>query len=130
MVTGVRGTCGWVTVVDPYTTQIPLLEGELTITSIDPQTGEERAVELMGGQSATIVFEGVGHGFDPSLIGNSITIQELIDQGLISEEDIIHTSTGLTVEGLQEENVPGFVAVEVAKDPELQKKSRRPRICM
>lgn len=114
--------------VAPYTTRISLLEGELTIVSIDPLTGQERSVILVGGQTTTMVFHGVGEGIDPSLVGEHVSIQELIDSGMIRDEHIILTDTGLTVEALQEEDIPGFVAVEVAKDPALQKKLRRPRI--
>lgn len=122
MVTGVRGTCGWVEISDRNTTRISLLEGTLTVTSPDPVTGENRTITIQGGQTLTIVYEGDGHGFDPSLIGDNITIQDLIDQGIINENNIILTGTGLTVEILQEDRVPGFVAVEVAKDKALQKK--------
>ncbi|MBQ2697278.1 MAG: MucBP domain-containing protein, partial [Clostridia bacterium] len=122
MVTGVRGTCGWITVVDRHTTRISLLEGDLSITGADPRTGENRTVDLSGGQTATLHFSGVGEGFDPSLIGGSVSLQELIDSGLIKAEDIILTGNGLTVEELQQEEIPGFVAAQVAEDPALQQK--------
>ncbi|MBQ3077393.1 MAG: MucBP domain-containing protein, partial [Clostridia bacterium] len=63
-----------------------------------------------------------GEGFDPSLIGGSVSLQELIDSGLIKAEDIILTGNGLTVEELQQEEIPGFVAAQVAEDPALQQK--------
>lgn len=140
MVTGVRGTCGWVGVVDRYTTQVSLLEGELTITSTDPLTGNTRSVTIVGGQTATVVHHGEGKDFESeitvggvtvstgtgtsSLIGDNEqeTIENLIGAGIIQEEHIIEAlkAPGLTVETLQEERVPGFVATEVAKDPVLQ----------
>ena len=120
MVTGIRGTAGWVAVIDRYTTQISLLEGMLTIVSTDPVTGGQRTVTIEGGQVATVVF----HGMDPNaaVLPENATIEELIESGVIKDEHIILTGTGLTVEELQEEDVPGFVAIEVANDPELQKK--------
>ena len=56
MVTGVRGTCGWVEVIDRFTTRISLLEGMLIITSTDPLTGTQRTTTIVGGQTATIVM--------------------------------------------------------------------------
>ena len=120
MVTGVRGTSGWMEYVDRHTTRISLLEGSLSIISIDPQTNTQRTVSLTGGQTATIVFQGMDNPLEG--LPENATIQDLIESGIIQDEHIILTGAGLTVEALQEEDVPGFVAVEVAKDPELQKK--------
>jgi len=141
MVTGIRGTCGWVSVIDRYTTRISLLEGQLAITSIDPLTGLTRTTVIAGGQTATIVFRGMGSDVTiggetggstagSGTVGGSTTggipenqiIQDLIEVGTIRDEHIILTGTGLTVESLQEEDVPGFVAVEVEKDPALQER--------
>ena len=122
MVTGVRGTSGWITVVDRFTTQISLLEGTLTITSTDPLTGLQRTITIVGGQTATIVYHGKDKNYESEIIIEDETIRDLIEDGIIHNEHIILTETGLTVESLQEEDVPGFVAVEVKKDKELQKK--------
>jgi len=122
MVTGVRGTCGWVEVIDRFTTRISLLEGMLIITSTDPLTGTQRTTTIVGGQTATIVYHGEDQDYESEIIIEDETIQDLIDEDVIHDEHIILTGTGLTVENLQEEDVPGFVAVEVEKDKDLQKR--------
>ena len=122
MVTGVRGTCGWVETVDRHTTRISLLEGKLTVTSTDPLTQTQRTTTIVGGQTATIVYHGPEQGSASETPIEDETIQDLIEDGVIKEEHIIVSETGLTVETLQEEDVPGAVAVEVKKDPALQEK--------
>ena len=121
MVTGVRGTSGWVKVIDRNTTRISLLEGKLTITSVDPLTGKQRVTVLVAGQTATIVYQGAAKKADGTLAEND-TIRDLIEDDVIHDEHIILNGNGLTVENLQEEDVPGFVAKEVKDDKELQKK--------
>ena len=122
MVTGVRGTAGWVEIIDAYTTRITLLEGKLEVTTTDPVTGDQRTTVLEGGQTLTAVYEGEGQGLSPDLIGDHETIQDLVEEDVIHEEQIIYTDTGLTVEELQEDDVPGFAAEEVAKSPDLQER--------
>ena len=95
MVTGVRGTSGWVVVIDRFTSRVHLLEGTLTVTSSEPATGQMRQATITGGQTATAALN------KPSQAGSQMS---------------------LTVTNLQEKQVPGFVAVEVEKDPALQQK--------
>ena len=95
MVTGVRGTAGWVEVVDRSASRIHLLEGTLTVTAAEPSTGELRRTVITGGQTATAAVNGASRPGQ---------------------------QTSLTVEELREEDVPAFVAVELAKDPALQDK--------
>ena len=95
MVTGVRGTSGWVVVIDRFTSRVHLLEGTLTVTSSEPATGQMRQATITGGQTATAALN------KPSQAGRQMS---------------------LTVTNLQEKQVPGFVAVEVEKDPALQQK--------
>lgn len=121
MVTGVRGTSGWVKVIDRNTTRISLLEGKLTITSVDPVTGKQRVTTIVAGQTATIVYHGQDKKPDGTVVENE-TIRDLIEDDVIHDEHIILNGNGLTVENLQEEDVPGFVAKEVKDDKELQKK--------
>ncbi len=54
MVTGIRGTCAIVRVVDDFTTELILLEGKLSVTAVDPITGIEREYELTAPVKATI----------------------------------------------------------------------------
>ncbi len=102
MVTGVRGTSGWISVVDRFTTQISLLEGELTITSTDPQTGLSRSITIVGGQTATIVYHGKDQNHQSEASTEDEAIRTLIEDGTIRDEHIVLTGTGLTVENLQE----------------------------
>ena len=48
MVTGVRGTAGWIEMIDGDTCRIALLEGEVIIHSIHPETGEKRQQKIVG----------------------------------------------------------------------------------
>lgn len=114
MVTGIRGTAGWVDAMNRYTTRIGVLEGAVTVQSVDPDTGVGRSVTITGGQIATIIHHERA---------NDIA-QQLIDDGVIVEENIIAelTKTGQIVEGIQESDVPGFVAGEVASDSDLQQR--------
>lgn len=95
MVTGVRGTAGWVEVLDRSVSRIHLLEGTLTVTAAEPSTGELRRTVITGGQTATAAVDGASRPGQ---------------------------QTSLTVEELREEDVPAFVAVELAKDAALQEK--------
>ena len=95
MVTGVRGTSGWVVVIDRFTSRVHLLEGTLTVTSSEPATGQMRQATITSGQTATATLKGLAQA------GRQMS---------------------LTVTNLQEKQVPGFVAVEVEKDPALQQK--------
>ena len=95
MVTGVRGTAGWVEVVDRSVSRVHLLEGALTVTAAEPSTGELRRTVITGGQTVTAAVNGASRPGQ---------------------------QTSLTVAELREEDVPAFVAVELAKDPALQEK--------
>lgn len=95
MVTGVRGTAGWVEVLDRSVSRIHLLEGTLTVTAAEPSTGELRRTVITGGQTVTAAVNGASRPGQ---------------------------QTSLTVAELREEDVPAFVAVELAKDPALQEK--------
>ena len=95
MVTGVRGTAGWVEVVDRSVSRVHLLEGALTVTAAEPSTGELRRTVITGGQTVTAAVNGASRPGQQA---------------------------SLTVAELREEDVPAFVAVELAKDPALQEK--------
>lgn len=91
MVTGVRGTSGYAVVYDCYHSEIVLLEGHLTVHKTLGSTGGSM-VEINGGEKA-------------------------IAAPLREEQ---HDQIQLTVESVKEESVPGFVAVEVKDDLNLQ----------
>lgn len=91
MVTGVRGTSGYAVVYDCYHSEIVLLEGHLTVHKTLGSTGGSM-VEINGGEKA-------------------------IAAPLREEQN---NQIQLTVESVKEESVPGFVAVEVKDDLNLQ----------
>lgn len=95
IVTGVRGTSGWAEVTNRFTSRVNLLEGTLTVTSAEPATGQMRQAVITSGQTATA------------------TLQSSLDPG---------RQMTLTVSALEERKVPGFAAVEVEKDPALQRR--------
>ena len=53
MAVGVRGTCGWVKVIDQWTSQLYVLEGTVTVTVTDPVTGETKTETVKGGETVT-----------------------------------------------------------------------------
>ena len=92
MVTGIRGTAGVIDVVDENTSILYLLDGKVEMTSIDPATGESGSVLVTAGQRAVSARTADGEGLTVS-VG---TFDEAV--------------------------VPGFAAVEIAKDETLQQK--------
>lgn len=54
MVTGVRGTCGIVEVISSEVSQLHLLEGKVTFTTTNAETGKQETTIVTGGQTATI----------------------------------------------------------------------------
>ena len=121
MVTGVRGTAGWIEVIDEDTCRIALLEGEVMINSVHPEKGEIRQQKIVGGQIATIVFH---RGSTDGAAGflEDQTIGGLIDGNIILEHALIVRETGLIVESLDENNIPEFVKEAVEENPELQQR--------
>lgn len=55
MVVGVRGTCGWVDVIDKWNSQVYILEGAVEVSVTDPVTGETKTDTVRGGETATCV---------------------------------------------------------------------------
>ncbi len=95
MVTGVRGTAGCVEAPDRDHADIELLTGHLEVTGRDPSSGRTEMVELSAGEHVTVAQREAG------------TPQESLE---------------IRKETVQESELPGFVAVEVAKDPTLQER--------
>ena len=91
MVTGIRGSFGWVT-----DTEVGLMHGHVTLTCINPVTGETRVTELYSGQR---VYYGPGASVpsDPNL----------------KEIDFIK-------EIITNKDVPAFVVEEMRNDKSLQ----------
>ena len=94
MVTGIRGTAGFVRVIDFYTTEIYVLDGEVWVTVIDPVTGAKKSAMVGAGQMATsAVFK---KNSNPS---------ERVD---------------IIIKSFSEQDVPAFVIEEVSLNPTLQ----------
>jgi len=91
MVTGIRGSYGWVT-----RTEVGLLHGHVTLTCINPVTGETRVAELYSGDRVY---------YDPSSTVSA-------DPNL-KEIDFIK-------EKITNKDIPAFVVEELRKDVSLQ----------
>ena len=55
MIVGIRGTCGWVKMLNAWHAQVYLLEGRVECSVTDPATGESRTTVLQGGEMAEFV---------------------------------------------------------------------------
>ena len=111
-VTGIRGTCGWVNVVDQWTTEICVLEGAVQCNVTDPVTGEAKTATVGSGERAVAVaypqdYEGDKCEFLQEQIVvediNGFVLEELIqDAGLCGE---IYEKSGLDVRDVTEKDV-------------------------
>ncbi len=93
MVTGIRGTAGYVKVIDSKRTQVYVLTGRVECSVMDPVSGQVKDIFLNAGQMAEFVV------YDQTRAGDKCDI--IIGQ-------------------VTEQNVDGFVAVELINDPELR----------
>ena len=59
MATGIRGTCGWVSIVDGCNTRVHLLEGVLQCKVINPVDGIIKTVTIHAGETADFTVYGV-----------------------------------------------------------------------
>jgi hypothetical protein len=91
MVTGIRGSYGWVT-----RTEVVLVHGHVTVTCINPVTGETRTTELYSGEKVY---------YDP---GSTVT-----GDPKLKEIDFIK-------EIITNDDFPAFVVDEMRKDESLQ----------
>ncbi len=55
IVVGIRGTCGWVKIIDQWTVEVCILEGTVTISVTDPVTGQTKEDTLSAGERARCV---------------------------------------------------------------------------
>lgn len=95
MIVGIRGTCGWVKMLDAWHAQVYLLEGRVECGVTDPVTGESRTTVLQGGETAEFV---------------------VYPEGRTGERcDIIRQT-------YSEERIDGFVLVELVEDRPLCEK--------
>jgi len=99
MVTGIRGTSGFVRVISEKVSEIYLLTGTVQLTSTDPITGEVAEVILRAGQRARSVVHAI-----PANGGKPAKIVEII------------------IDTYVERDVPGYVAVAIRDSARLQAK--------
>ncbi len=92
---GVRGTTGWVEVVDGWVSRVYLLEGSVTATVTDPVSGQSKTLTVGPGQC------GEFRVFDPSTPGEKVSAVLL---------------------GFSRQDVPGFVLRELVGKTELLQK--------
>lgn len=89
MVTGIRGTSGYVSVRNASSSTVTITDGEVQVRSADA-AGENQSAEVRAGQT-----------------------------GVASVRD---DTFQITVTDLHEEDIPGFVAMELQKDANLQQR--------
>ena len=97
MVVGIRGTSGWVKVIDQFHTILYMLDGTVDVSVTDPVSGQKKSIRLRGGQRAEFWV------YDKNRQGDKC--------------DIIVRQFG-------EEEIDGFVAVELKKNQQLQDRIR------
>lgn len=95
MVMGIRGTCGWVSVIDRWHSQVYILEGTVVCYVTDPVTGQIKSTTLSSGETAEFVVYEVGQEGEHC--------------------DIIRR-------GLTEQDIDGFVLAELEGNPSLCKR--------
>lgn len=86
MVMGIRGTCGWVRVIDRWHSEVYLLEGEVSCSVTDPVTGQVKTTLLKSGQTAELV---------------------------VYSEEQAGDKCDIIVQGFSGDEIPGFVLVEL-----------------
>ena len=106
IIVGIRGTCGWVKMLDAWRAQVYLLEGQVECSVTDPATGESRTTVLRGGEMAEFVVYPQGQaGARCEIIRQSYTeeqidgfvLVELVKDRALCEK--IYTGSGLDVLG-------------------------------
>ncbi len=85
MVMGIRGTCGWVKVLDRWTSEVYILEGTVQCRVKDPVSGQIKDITLKSGEMARFVVYSQSHSGDKCDIIQEGFTQERID-GFVLEE--------------------------------------------
>lgn len=94
MVAGIRGTCGWVHIIDRWNTHVYILEGRVECRVADPVTGQIKSTVLTGGEQANFV---------------------------VYPQDRAGDKCDILQEHFTESDIPGFVLVELVRDKDLCK---------
>ena len=128
MVTGIRGSFGWVS-----TTQMGLMHGHVTLTCINPDTGEVRVTEVYSGEKVSyeaaaphdiaadpalleidFVKEAVTVADVPAIVVEEIANDETLQTQLIEDESTVIDVTEL-LESLPEKQAEEKTAEEAAQ---------------
>lgn len=96
MVTGIRGTCGWVKVIDRWRSRVYILEGTVVCYVTDPVTGQIKSTTLSAGEMAEFV---------------------------VYEEDRDGERCDILRRGFAEGEIDGFVLAELAGDGGLRRRT-------
>lgn len=92
MVMGIRGTSGWVKVIDRWHSQVYILEGTVQCSVMNPVTGQIKSTALTGGQMAEFVVYG---------------------------QDQPGDKCDILMQGYTEGDIDGFALVELVQDASL-----------
>ena len=92
MVMGIRGTSGWVKVIDRWHSQVYILEGTVQCSVMDPVTNQIKSTTLTGGQMAEFVVYG---------------------------QDQQGDKCDILMQGYTEGDIDGFALVELVQDASL-----------
>jgi len=85
MITGIRGTCGWVRILDGGETRVFLLEGSLECVVTDPVSGETKTITLKPGEYADFYVYEAGHQGDATEIVSKPFTREDIEPYVLVE---------------------------------------------
>ena len=85
MITGIRGTCGWVRILDGGETRVFLLEGSLECVVTDPVSGETKTITLKPGEYADFYVYEAGHQGDATEIVSKPFTKEDIEPYVLVE---------------------------------------------
>lgn len=78
MAVGVRGTSGWLRMVDRWTAQISILEGEVHCSVNDPVTGQTKTETLQGGETVEcMVYPQEREGDKCDIVKTNLTVAEI-----------------------------------------------------
>ncbi|WP_300415156.1 leucine-rich repeat protein [uncultured Oscillibacter sp.] len=77
-VVGIRGTSGWIRVVDRWTTEISVLEGTVECSVTDPVTNQVKAEPIKGGERVTcVVYPREQDGDKCDILREKFTVEDI-----------------------------------------------------
>ncbi len=114
MTVGIRGTCGWVHVLDESHMQVYLLEGSVHCEVTEPESGQSAAAEVAVGEMADLFLYPPEHGETRSKILKKPFSRSEIPAFVLEEVDLDALGTDLADErtGEGEVLVPVFESSE------------------